>query len=499
MSRYGFLKMDKLKNFGPVYLINLKDHEHRLKNAKKEFNRYGVNDYTVIEAIDGRNSDLSDIIKGDYPNLKSSEIGCVTSHIKALKHWLDTSDSSHAIIMEDDFSFDTVDYWPFDWDYVKNNIPNSADIVQLIMIKNEPISFNLHKKEKYSKNNKMNYEWSTACYLIKRSYAKQLVSLHYSDEKYILPSHGYSNQAADVVLYSLGNAYAMPIFTHILDPKNSINFNHSDFHTISKNNIDYWWKNHASKYQPKDFFNLNNQISLTKIMKPGCFAIFHVEEDTPIMKTRNELTKVASKILEESFEKLETPTIIIKNTEQVKDFYKKSKIKIDPLGHFGTGWKPGELGIWATNYTAWKNFVNSEYDYVILMEDDIILNKNFNHKIIKYIQELPEDWDVFTAYTPPTGNVRYKKNKKSLLIDKENICRVYQSWSCLCYVVSKKGAKKLLKEVEKTVKSPIDNYLFYHTDINVYAIKMEKGNICNIYQTKSTVQDGLRYDMTGYV
>jgi GR25 family glycosyltransferase involved in LPS biosynthesis len=491
--------MDKLNNFGPVYLINLKDHKHRLSSAINHFKKHGVKDYEVIEAVDGRNSDLSHIINGDYPNLKFSEIGCIASHIKALKHWIDTSDSDYAIIMEDDFSFDTVDYWPFDWNYIKNNIPNSADIVQLIMIKNEPISFNLHKKEKYLKNNKMTYEWSTACYLIKRSYAKQLVSLHYSDGKYILPNHGYANQAADVILYSLGNAYAMPLFTHILDPKNSINFNHSDFHTVSKNNIDYWWKNNAIKYQPKDFVNLNNQISLTKIIKPGCFAIFHVEEDTAIMKTRNELTRVASKILEESFEKLETPTIIIKNTKEVKDFYKKSKIKIDPLGHFGTGWKPGELGIWATNYTAWKNFVNSEHDYVILMEDDIVLNKNFNHKIIKYIQELPEDWDIFTAYTPPTGNIRYKKNKESLLINKENICKVYQSWSCLCYVVSKKGAKKLLKEVEKTVKSPIDNYLFYHTEINAYAIKMEKGNICDIYQTKSTVQDGLRYDMTGYV
>jgi GR25 family glycosyltransferase involved in LPS biosynthesis len=491
--------MNNLNNFGPVYLINLKDHKHRRSSAISQFKKYGVVDYEIIEAVDGRNSDLSHIINGEYPKLKSSEIGCITSHIKALDHWLNTSDSEYAIIMEDDFSFDTVDYWPFDWEYIKNNIPSSADIVQLIIIKNEPISFNLHKKEKYSKNNKMTYEWSTACYLIKRSYAKKIVSLHYSDGKYILPNHGYANQAADVILYSLGNAYVMPLFTHILDPKNSINSDHNDFHTVSKNNIDYWWKNVAKKYKPEDLINLNNKVSSTKIIKSGCFTIFHVEEDSKIMKKRNELTKSATKILEESFEKLETPTIIIKDLEQVKDFYKGSKIKIQPLGHFGTGWKPGELGIWASNYTAWENFANSDYEYIILMEDDIVLNKDFNSKITKYIKELPEDWDVFTAYTPPTGNIRYKKNKDSLLINKENICKVYQSWSCLCYVVSKKGAKKLLKEVKSSVKSPLDNYLFYHANLNVYAIKMDKGNICNIYQTKSTVQDGLRYDVTGYV
>jgi GR25 family glycosyltransferase involved in LPS biosynthesis len=491
--------MDKLNNFGPVYLINLKDHSHRLENAKKQFKKYGVEDYEVIEAIDGRNNDLSEIIDGKYPKLRSSEIGCITSHIKALNHWLETSDSDYAIIMEDDFSFDTVEHWPFDWDYVKSQIPQRAEIVQLIMIKNEPITFNLHKKEKFNTHKKMSYEWSTACYLIKRSYAKTLVKLHYIDKKYRLDSYGNSNQAADVILYALGNAYSMPLFTHILDAKHSINSAHDQFHMDSKNNIDYWWKKKSKQY-PKDmFFNLNSDIT-TKVIKPaGCFKIFHDETPSKSMEKRNNLTASAIKILKQSFDQIETPTIIIKNTDDVKSFYKDSKLKIDPLGHFGDGWKPGELGIWASNYTAWQNFVESDYDYIVLMEDDIVLNTNFNEKLIEYIAELPDDWDVFTAYTPPTGNVRYKKNKESLLIDKDNVCRVYQSWSCLCYVVSKNGAKKLLKEVQKKVKSPIDNYLFYHNNINVYAIKMEKRNICEIYATKSTVQNATKYDMTGYV
>jgi GR25 family glycosyltransferase involved in LPS biosynthesis len=491
--------MDKLINFGPVYLINLKDHTHRLDNAKQEFKKYGIKNYTVIEAIDGRANDLSGIIEGKYPKLRPSEIGCVASHIKALKTWLESSDSDYAIIMEDDFSFDTVQYWPFDWEYVKNNIPNNADIVQLVMIKNDPIKFNLHKKETFSNLNKMYYEWSTACYIIKRSYAKNLVKLHYVNNKYKLSSHGYVNQAADVILYALGNSYSMPLFTHILDAKHSINASHDSFHTKSKNNIDFWWKNHSNKYNKHDFFNIKNNIISKPIRLSGCFTIFHAEDDNPVMQKRNMLASKATKMLQEKFDKIQTPTIIIKNVDQVKDFYSKAKIKIDPLGHFGNGWKPGELGIWASNLTAWQNFLKSDYDYMVLMEDDIVLGKNFNETLIKYIEELPEDWDIFTAYTPPTGNVRYRKNKEDLFIGKKNICKVYQSWSCLCYVISKKGAERLLKEVKTPVKSPIDNYLFYHPKLNVYAIKMERGNICDIYTTKSTVQDAKRYNMNGYV
>lgn len=499
MNKSGYQKMGKLNNFGPIYLINLSDHTHRLNNAKKEFNKYGITNYTVIEAIDGRKNDLSGIIDGKYPNLKPSEIGCITSHIKALKHWLDTSDSDYAIIMEDDFSFDTVEHWPFDWDDVVNNIPKNAEIVQFIMIKNDPVKFSIHKKEKYEWSKLMTYSWSTACYLIKRDYAKTLVKLHSSGDKYKLHNYGFKNQAADVILYSLGDAYSFPIFTHILDAKNSINNDHSDFHTRSKNNIDTWWEKNGGKYNKEQFFDVKSGLSKKTTKPKTCFTIFHVDEDTDLMNKRNILVSRATEKLSSDFDKFETPTIIMKNTNDIKKFYKNAKIKINPLGFEGTGWKPGELGIWASNLTAWENFVKSDYDQIILMEDDIVLGKDFNKKLLNYIDELPDDWDVFTAYIPETGNVRYGKNKKKLFIGKDNVCKVYQSWSCLCYVVSKSGAKKLLKQVQEPVNSPIDHYLFYHSDLNVYTMKLEKGNICEIYPTDSTVQTAKKQDMTGIV
>lgn len=491
--------MSKLNGFGPVYLINLKDHKHRLKNAQQQFKKYKVKDYNIVEAIDGRKNDLSNIIIGNYPNLKPSEIGCITSHIKALNHWLNTSDSDYAIIMEDDFSFDTVDYWQWDWDYVIKNIPDSADIVQLILIQNDPVKFSLHKKQNYEHKKRMSYSWSTACYLIKRPYAKKIVDLHCYNGKYKLDSYGFNNQAADVILYNLGNAYSFPLFTHILDIKNSINNKHEEFHIRSKNNIDSWWKNNAQKYSKEQFFDLKKGLQIQSKKADGCFVIFHESKNNDSIKKRDTLTKTASKQLQKDFFVLDTPTIIMRSQEDVSNFYKSCNIKIHPLGHFGTGWKPGELGIWASNYTAWKNFLKTDYEYIILMEDDIVLSSNFNEKLKEYITELPNNWDVFTVYIPETGNVRYEKRKHEFLIDKENICKVYQSWSCLCYVVSKNGAKKLLKEVQRGVKSPLDHFLFYNRRLNVYAIKPESGNICHLYDTKSTVQESDRYDMTGYV
>jgi GR25 family glycosyltransferase involved in LPS biosynthesis len=499
MNRFGYQSMSKLKGFGPAYVINLKDHTHRLKSVKEQFKKYGVSDYTVIEAVDGRTCDLSDQISGKYPKLKPSEIGCMMSHIKTIKHWLDTSESDYAIIMEDDFSFDTVEYWSWDWEYVTQNLPKRWDIVQLIMIKNEPVKFSLHKKEKYNVNTRGSYEWSTACYIINRKYAESLVKDHMLEDKYVLKNYGLQNQAADVILYSLGEAYSMPLFTHILDPKNSINKNHEDFHSKSSNHINKWWATKAKLYSKEQFFNLNEGLN-HKVGQPNiCFKIFHNEEDTPLMEKRNILTKRAITQLEKDFDSFDTPTIMMKNTDDIKSFYKDAKIKVDPKGWLGEGWKPGELGIWASNYTAWKNFSESTYDHIILMEDDIQLSKDFSQKLYEYIDELPEDWDVFTVYVPPTGNIRYKKDGKHLDIGKKNVCKVYQSWSCLCYVVSKSGAKKLLENVKTPVSRPIDHYLFYNDHLDVYAIKYNRANICNIYSTTSTVQHTKKQDMTGYL
>ena len=47
--------------------------------------------------------------------MTSGEIGCVTSHLKAIKHWMETSDSPYAVIMEDDCNLDLVKFWNFTW------------------------------------------------------------------------------------------------------------------------------------------------------------------------------------------------------------------------------------------------------------------------------------------------------------------------------------------------------------------------------------------------
>ena len=90
----------KLKGLPPIYYLNLDAEPERNIFMETQLEYWGIENYTRISAYDGRGDrDLSEIIKGRYPDgMTSGEVGCTTSHLKALRHFLETSDSPCALI-----------------------------------------------------------------------------------------------------------------------------------------------------------------------------------------------------------------------------------------------------------------------------------------------------------------------------------------------------------------------------------------------------------------
>ena len=121
----------KLKGFGPLYIINLDDQPERMEWMKNQLEEWEVKDYTRISAHDGRPStgdDLSDILTGKYPDsITPGEIGCVTSHLKALKHFVEETDAPYAVIMEDDCDISITQFWTFTWSCLLYTSPSPRD------------------------------------------------------------------------------------------------------------------------------------------------------------------------------------------------------------------------------------------------------------------------------------------------------------------------------------------------------------------------------------
>jgi hypothetical protein len=254
----------KLKNFGPIYYLNLDGQPERREYMESQFKYWEIENYTRISAYDGREDDLSDIIKGRYPEMMSSgEIGCVASHLKAIKHWYETSDSPYAVIMEDDCNLDLVKYWNFTWNDFYCRIPYDWDVMQIAIICTGDVHVKVHKR--------FVNEFSTACYLITRHHAEKLLKLHVRGDKYKLDNGVKPRPVADDLIYNSGNTYSLPLLLYRIELGSSIHPDHIDiFHKNSYNAIRNFWETQGSQFTIENITDYNPYLG--RITEPSTTA-----------------------------------------------------------------------------------------------------------------------------------------------------------------------------------------------------------------------------------
>ena len=225
----------KLNNFGPVYCINLDGQPERWHYMEDQFKYWQLTDYERVSAYDGREDDLGDIIKGKYPDgMSSGEIGCVTSHLKAMKHWLETSDSPYAIMMEDDCDISLAHNWNFTWQDFIARVPYAWDVVQIAIICTGDIVVPIHTR--------FVNEFSTACYVITRHHAEKLVKFHCRGNKYKLDQGVKPRPVADDLIYNSGITYACPLLLYKIELGSTIHPEHIGiFHKGNHDGIRNFW------------------------------------------------------------------------------------------------------------------------------------------------------------------------------------------------------------------------------------------------------------------
>ena len=233
--------VSKLKGLPHVYCINLDGEPHRWESMETMLKYWEVENYTRISAHDGRDDDLSDILKGRYPDAMSSgEVGCTTSHLKALKEFLKTDDPC-AIIMEDDCDISTAAYWGFCWKDFFAKVPYDYDVIQLAIINPAQVYATLHRR--------FVNDFSTACYMITRHHAEKLIRLHCRGDKYKLDNDVRPRAVADDLIYNSGNTYAVPVFLYRIQLGSSIHPEHVDIiHKQSHDALKNWWTQSGVDY-----------------------------------------------------------------------------------------------------------------------------------------------------------------------------------------------------------------------------------------------------------
>ena len=191
------------------------------------------------------------------------------------------------------------------------------------------------------------------------------------------------------------------------------------------------------------------------------FEIFHIDTgNVHRNKSYDNTLKQMSGI-----PRLGSETLYLNTKDKADKFLKKTpKFKVNTVQDYcqiGETFPPnsGVIGCWASNYTAYKNFLNTDKDMLIIFEDDIYLSKNFRFILERYINQLPEDWEIFSPFVPDDSLFAYNQSRDD--VGAEDICKSYQQWSTATYVINRAGAKRAIENIESSgITAPIDWYIF---------------------------------------
>jgi GR25 family glycosyltransferase involved in LPS biosynthesis len=223
--------------------------------------------------------------------------------------------------------------------------------------------------------------------------------------------------------------------------------------------------------------------------------VFHLDDAIE----RKEYAKNINSYLNQYSVELNTETIKISNQEEfVKVISENKDFNLDFNGYNLDnlqGWKYGEVGIFASNFKAWKEFINSDADYAILIEDDIVFKDNFMELLKKYILEIEKDWDVLFFAVPEDQFYKYKTT--GVDINLKNVCQTYQDYSMLCYIINKSGALKAINTVQDGIRLPLDWYFMRQQNIfDCYSVKPTSEFACYQASVETTIQNKTRKVMT---
>ncbi|KAF2364663.1 Glycosyl transferase family 25 [Trinorchestia longiramus] len=117
----------------------------------------------------------------------------------------------------------------------------------------------------------------------------------------------------------------------------------------------------------------------------------------------------------------------------------------------------GEIGCFLSHYKVWQDVVKNGYRTVLLFEDDIRFEPFFREhlsSLMRHVEDIRLDWDLIYL-----GRKKLKHAEEEWVEDSSRLVHVQYSYWTLCYVLSARGAAKLLNAKPLQRLIPVDEFL----------------------------------------
>jgi len=125
--------------FNMIYCINLSRRKDRWEQVSREFEKHNIKNVIRVEAIDGRDLDIGQIVSKDKSICSAGDIGCTLSHLRILNRAIKMGLKNYWVFEDDaqfhpDFNKLFKKYWkqvPPDWDMVYMGASHIGEITKV--------------------------------------------------------------------------------------------------------------------------------------------------------------------------------------------------------------------------------------------------------------------------------------------------------------------------------------------------------------------------------
>jgi hypothetical protein len=154
------------------------------------------------------------------------------------------------------------------------------------------------------------------------------------------------------------------------------------------------------------------------------------------------------------FSAVDGSKIDVANDERISLHTRQNILKKTRRSHYEIS-TAGAIGATLSHVSIWKQFLQGDADYIVVFEDDTIVDQKALNYIDQLIARLPSEWHMWLL-----GNHSGSFNGKPLISgDKKSWWQVTQFTGAHAYILSRKGAEILLED-----PFPIETHIeFYIT------------------------------------
>jgi glycosyl transferase family 25 len=151
---------------------------------------------------------------------------------------------------------------------------------------------------------------------------------------------------------------------------------------------------------------------------------------------------------------------------------------------------PGAIGCALSHRNLATKIIEemSDNNYVLILEDDVVLEDDFMNKLNKYIKDMPKFDMLFIGY-------HMKQNK---MVGDSFYDKPLKLWGLFGYIINKKGASELLKLFP--LKYQIDtemHKLYNNNNLEIYSLK-ENNRLVKSPQSQEDSQYGTDIQLREY-